>query len=142
VALALTLCLSGCVSEVEVARAASPDGTVDAVLIERNAGATTSFDYRVHVVPHGGAWGGHPHAAELYGAIRGTSAAGSASGVDLLWRDTNTLEVRYLKAHWTKLPKPQINFNGRAITIMLREGINNPNAPAGGMEYSKKKLGG
>jgi hypothetical protein len=49
IALAL---LAGCslVSRDEVARVASPDGRVEAVLIETNGGATTSFGYEVHVV--------------------------------------------------------------------------------------------
>lgn len=35
----------------EVSRVTSPSGKVDAVLVERNGGATTSFSYEVFVVP-------------------------------------------------------------------------------------------
>jgi hypothetical protein len=33
----------------EVARATNPSGKVDAVLVERNGGATTSFGYNIYV---------------------------------------------------------------------------------------------
>jgi hypothetical protein len=48
----LTACSQ--VSRDEVARVAAPGGQVEAVLVETNGGATTSFGYEVHVVERGG----------------------------------------------------------------------------------------
>ena len=133
-ATALATCLVGCGAsqpgaDVEVARIASPDGAVDAVLTEYNPGATASFVYRVHVVGHGDAWDGAPVAAELYGAIRNASAY----GVDLHWRDAGTLEARYLQARSIEVSKSKLDIDGHAVTIVLRAGVGNPDAPAGGM---------
>ncbi|MDN5781543.1 MAG: hypothetical protein L0H23_05905 [Luteimonas sp.] len=132
--LPVVLALAGCGAlpggaDVEVARIASPDGAVDAVLTELNPGATASFVYRIHVVAHGDVWDGSPVAAELYGATRNASAY----GVDLQWRDAGTLEARYLQARSVEQPRRTLEVDGHAITIVLREGVENPDAPAGGM---------
>lgn len=133
-ATALATCLAGCGAsqpgaDVEVARIASPDGAVDAVLTEYNPGATASFVYRVHVVGHDDAWDSAPVAAELYGATRNASAY----GVDLHWRDAGTLEARYLRARSIEVPKSKLDIDGHAVTVVLRAGVENPDAPAGGM---------
>lgn len=46
----------GChvIDEQEIERIESPDGKVDAVLIVKNGGATTSLTYEVFIVPRGG----------------------------------------------------------------------------------------
>ena len=133
VAVALAPSLAGCGTQqgadVEVARVASPDGAVDAVLTEYNPGATASFVYRIHVVAHGGEWEGSPVAAELYGATRNASAY----GVDLDWRDASTLEARYLQARSVSAPGRALRVDGHPVTLVLREGVVNPDAPAGGM---------
>ena len=133
-AAALATGLAGCGAprrgaDVEVARIASPGGAVDAVLTETNPGATASFVYRVHVVGHGDAWDNAPVAAELYGATRNASAY----GVDLHWRDAGTLEARYLRARSIEVPKSKLDIDGHAVTVVLRAGVENPDAPAGGM---------
>ena len=133
-AMALATCLAGCGAsqsgaEVEVARIASPDRAVDAVLTETNPGATASFVYRIHVVGHGDAWDSAPVAAELYGATRNASAY----GVDLHWRDAGTLEARYLQARSIEVAKPRLDIDGHAVMVVLRAGVENPDAPAGGM---------
>ena len=116
-------------ADVEVVRTASPDGTVDAVLTQYNPGATASFVYRIHVVAHGDTWDDSPVAAELYGATRNAGAY----GVDLKWRDAGTLEARYLQARSVEQPRRTLEVNGHAIAVVLREGVENPDAPAGGM---------
>jgi hypothetical protein len=50
----ITACLLMGASRDEVARASSSAGDLDAVLVETNGGATTSFGYFVYVVPHDG----------------------------------------------------------------------------------------
>src|SRR5215475_9506392 len=52
----------------EVSRITSPSGKVDAVLVERNGGATTSFSYDVFVVPKGKSVARGSEIAYLYGS--------------------------------------------------------------------------
>jgi hypothetical protein len=73
VMLALAACFAG-VSRDEVARVTSPDGTVDAVLVEVNGGATTSFGYQVFLVQRGGKRSDPSEVAELYEATRNAQA--------------------------------------------------------------------
>ena len=52
--IAVASALAACVGDAgrdEVARLASPDGTLDAVLSESGGGHPEAFDYHVHVVP-------------------------------------------------------------------------------------------
>jgi hypothetical protein len=44
---------AGCIDRTDVGRAPAPEYPLDAVLVELNVGATTSFSYEVHVVPRG-----------------------------------------------------------------------------------------
>ena len=52
----LLLSVSGCGRYEEIARLSSPDGRVDAVVVEVDAGAGNPFVYRLYVVPRGAAW--------------------------------------------------------------------------------------
>jgi hypothetical protein len=71
--------LTGGVGRDEVARATSPDGVIDAVLVETNGGATTAFGYEVHIVPRGADPSETSQAAFLYAATRGEGAVGRES---------------------------------------------------------------
>jgi hypothetical protein len=52
--LALLVALqAGCGFRTDVERVPAPEYPLDAVLVERNGGATTSFSYEVHIVPRG-----------------------------------------------------------------------------------------
>lgn len=53
VVLGKDLLFSLLVAQREVSRLTSPDNKVDAVLVERNVGATTSYSYHVYIVPKG-----------------------------------------------------------------------------------------
>ena len=56
IALFFGVMLSGCfVGRKELLRTASPDGKVEAVLEESNAGATARYVYRVYILPAGAA---------------------------------------------------------------------------------------
>jgi len=138
IALSLTfaiICL-GCgptFSNDEVARISSPDGTMDAVLFESNGGATTSFGYEVQI----GAKGVHAgkSVARFYGAVRNSQAY----GVDLHWQSNDTLTVEYLTS---KLP-PQVqelaDVNGRSVHVVVRSGVEDKSAPAGGMLWNLRQ---
>jgi hypothetical protein len=121
----------------EVARVSSPSGQVDALLIEGNGGATTSFSYYLCVVPRGKKVSGRPEAAvaRLYGAFRSKSAY----GLELKWEGANSLVGEYLGAQDSKVIKDAVTVAGQQIAITLRSNINNTAAPPGGMLYNLGK---
>src|SRR5437879_8009429 len=81
-----SLLLWGCsVARQEVKRVRSPDGRVEAVLIQTNAGATTGFGFEVFLVPTGA----NPKTgSELFRADR-------VVNLDLHWRESMVLEIAY-----------------------------------------------
>lgn len=116
-------------SRVEVARVTSPDRSIDAVLVETNGGATTSFGYRVHLVPAGEAADSR-QAAFLYDATR----SACAYGVNLRWLGPNRLLVEYQRADRADAANARVGH--RSIAVELKAGITDPTAPCGGMEYN------
>ena len=119
------------VSEDEVARARSPDGRLEAVLVERNAGATTSFGYVVHVVPVGDTPGTH-EVAFVYGAVRNTSAY----GVNLRWLSSHQLRIEYWNAKSSELKQPKVVAGGHTVIVSLAPGVLDSSAQPGGMLYN------
>ena len=135
----LVALLSGCAQDArwdEVARVASPDGHLEAVLSESSGGATTPFVYQVHIVEAGGAVSGEP-AAELVGATRNVSAYGA----DLVWMTAHRLDIRYLDATSTRRDDGVIGALGPGFELVLAPGHVNPSAPAGGMHYNLERVG-
>lgn len=129
--LAPLLLLSTCVSRVEVARARSPNGDVEAVLVEINGGATTDFAYAVRLQPTG--WLGRMRSGQgawLYGARRSECAY----GVNLRWSTSDGLLVEYREAD--RAEAHPVGVAGRTVTVVLRPGITDAAAPCGGMEYA------
>jgi hypothetical protein len=117
----------------KVARVVSPDGRLDAVLIETNGGATTSFGYQVDIRPHGSR---ETHeVARLYGAVR----SDQAYGVNLRWTEASNLELDFLKSKLTPEIRSPVRFGGREVTVTVRSGVEDPSAPSGGMLYNLKK---
>jgi hypothetical protein len=116
----------------EVARLAHPDANVDAVLVETNCGATTSFGYEVFLLPRGQKPTESDHAvASLYGAVRNAQAY----GVNFRWTSNDTLVVEYLKAQHADWRNGSLAVNGRVVNIVMKSGVNDPAAPPGGMLY-------
>src|SRR5262245_24814939 len=132
--LSLSLTRCGIVSEDEVARVASPDGRVEAILIETNGGATTSFGYKV-LVGERGRWFSSTQVAWLYGAGRNEHAYGA----NLKWHTDTELFVEYLEAQEQELKERKVYIAGRNIEIVLKSGVTDLQAPAGGMLYNLKK---
>jgi len=128
IAIVLTAC--GFVSRDEVARVGSPDGRLDAVLVETNGGATTSFGYEIHVVEKGKSYG--EAVATLYGAFRNENAYGA----NLRWLTESDLLVEYQRASAQAIAKSDVRVAGRDIHILLRPGVSDLSAPAGGMLYN------
>lgn len=125
-------CIAACplVSRDEVARIASPDGRVEAVLVETNGGATTSFGYEVHVVGKGLPAGNR--VAWLYRARRNANAYGAK----LRWAGENQLVTEFLEAREQVLEQSSARVWGRNIEVSLRSGVDDPGALAGAMLYS------
>jgi len=120
--------------KVEVARSTSPNEKLDAVLIETNGGATTSFGYEVHVVPKGSAVQ-DSKAAYLYGATRNDHAY----GVNLRWKEQGeVLVAEYLQAERVALIMPTVSLEKEKIRVVLQAGVVDNNAPVGGMEYNMR----
>ena len=130
-ALAALFALGGCGDD--VARVAAPDGKADAVVVEVNAGATADFAYDVFVLPHGAAIGGEA-ALRLYGATRNAQA----SGVNLRWVSPTQLRVEYLEARRILQEPKTVTVAGTPVQVEAVAGVNDPAAPAGGMEYSQQ----
>lgn len=132
----LLLLLGGCIatepSHDEVARSTSPDGTTDAIVIESNGGATTSFWYDVCLAPRGGHCTISDSLAQLYAATR----SDQAYGVNVRWASDSLLRIEYLEAQQTKVLQPSATLGGRSVNVMLRPGVGDTSAPPGGMLYN------
>ena len=132
----LLSCGTACGSRDEVTRIASPTGRLDAVLVETNGGATTSFGYLVYVVPHGQRPARRDEVASLYGAYRNRHAYGA----NLKWAAPTTLTIEYLRTQDLELRKPTLVVDGHTIEITLHSGVTDSSAPSGGMLYNLQKV--
>ena len=132
--IALALSAIACVQDDEVARVTAPGGHLDAVLVEVNGGATTSFGYDVSIVPSGSAPRSGKGVAALYGAVR----SDSAYGVNLRWSSPTELRIQYLSARQSSLSHPLVDIEGRRIRVVLDSGIVDPRAPGGGMLWNRQ----
>jgi len=128
---------AGCflTSEDEVARVTSPSGRLDAVLVETNGGATTSFGYYAYVVTHGEKYRLRPRVADLYGAGR----SHQASGANLRWEGSRQLIIEYLTARQEHLDRRLAVVGSDTISVSLRSGVIDTTAPGGGMLYNLEK---
>lgn len=115
-------------------RARSPDGGLDAVLVESNGGATNSFWYDVYIVKAEARYSTGKSAAYLYGATR----SDSAYGVNLKWINASELDVEFLFAEKTKVNAAEVRFGKRKVDVRLRPGVSDPAAKPGGMLYNLK----
>jgi hypothetical protein len=139
VAVTAALCVVACgggteVGRDEVARVTSPDGALDAVLIETNGGATTSFGYDIEVVPRAGK-ADAAAVATLYGATRN----GQAYGANLRWVGARELSIEYLQASWTRQKETTATVGNEKITVVLHPGVTDNSAPPGGMAYNLRR---
>lgn len=119
----------------EVSRVTDPSSKIDAVLVETNGGATTSFGYEVFVVPKGGAASKGTEVVKLYGAVRSKHAYGA----NLKWDGPNKLAVEYLEARSAELRGQTITIGGEQVSLVLYPGVNDPAAAPGGMLYNLRK---
>jgi hypothetical protein len=122
--------LLGCwdVSKNEVARVPGPSDRLDAVLVEVNAGATTSFSYRIYIVPAGA----QPDDDHEVVVLDGASRSDSAYGANLRWAGPHELRVEYQSARVHRY-RPIIDVASRQIGVRLDSGVADFSAPGGGM---------
>lgn len=138
--LAVLLCgcdLTAGTSRDEVAWAQSPDGRIDAILLEINGGATTSFGYVVELHPASHRGEKPVEAGKFYAAVR----SNCAYGIDLHWVDRSTLALRFESARQVAVPA-SVNVSGRPIRILAQSGMVNSGAPCGGMLVNRPPLKG
>ena len=109
---------------------------LDAVLVEGNGGATTSYAYYVYVVPKG-----EPVSQKLatVASLYDAGRSEHAYGVDLKWEETDRLAVQYLSAKYSTNISHEVTIAGEQVSIILRSNINNAAAPRGGMVFNLKK---
>lgn len=119
----------------EVARVASPSSQVEAVLVETDGDATTSFGYQVYLVPAGKTYEQGTQVASLCGAIR----SARAYGANLKWDGPRWLAVEYQEAKSAKLLQDVATVDGERVEVMLRNGVTDEDAPPGGMLFNLRK---
>lgn len=90
----------GSCSSSEISRLVSPDGQRDAVLFERDCGATTGFSSQVSVVGRGEAVRGRGGNALVADTDHGAAPAGPWGGpvVEMTWTGDDQLILRYSAA--------------------------------------------
>lgn len=132
---ALAACFSMPISHDEVSRVTSSGGDLDAVLIETNGGATTSFGYLVYVVPHAE----KPSDGTELVSLDGAGRSDQAYGANLKWEGRSQLAVEYRDAKDVRVRSATAVIGSDTVRILLRDGITDSTAPAGGMLYNLQR---
>ena len=112
-------------SHVESSRVRSPDGALDAVLVETNGGAATQFLYDIYVVKRGAEYSGSSSVMQLYAATQNSRSPGAT----LKWTGPAELEIDYLCAESMQVYYGWINVDGQTVHIVWRAGVSNSPAP-------------
>ncbi len=129
----LLVVLAACAPEVErveVVRAPSPDGAVDAVVVQSSAGSGSPFGYTLGLAAPGCAVSGEP-ALRVVGATRSASAA----GVAVTWVAPRTVRVSWLDARFRDpdVDSLVVPTTGGPVTVVSSGGVGDAAAPPGGM---------
>lgn len=115
----LMLAMTAGPSQEEIKRIQSPDGLVDAVVVETNGGATTSFGYKVYIVPKGLEFSEKYLVAKTYGSV----LSDGEYGVDVFWED-NMLQVEYATGRtMSDETRPEVLIDGFTYTIQVKKGV-------------------
>ncbi|MCW3846421.1 hypothetical protein OF829_04160 [Sphingomonas sp. LB-2] len=91
-ALPLAACTGDDCADTVAARALSPDGKREAVLFDRNCGATTGFSTQISVLPAGAAPSGTGNA---FIADSAPAASWGGPWAEMRWLGPDRLEIRY-----------------------------------------------
>jgi hypothetical protein len=96
-----------------MARMPAPSGHIVAVLTRVTSGKAGDFGYLVDV---NGPDGDSERVANLYAAHRSSSEV----GLDMVWRDDHTLELRYLSATQAQVDQSDVTVAGQHFTVALK----------------------
>jgi hypothetical protein len=119
----------------EVARVSN--GDIDAVLVERYDWMMISCNYDVFMLPVGAKLNDAQNAnASFRQAFRGDHAL----GVNIMWRDKDTLAIEYLGAGSVVNPGQAV-VGDQVIHIVSRSGITDETAPIGPMFHGLFRRG-
>jgi hypothetical protein len=99
----------------EVMRVRSPDGSVDAVVFKRLSPKSASVGYRVFLSSVSVPRAEGIEVARAYEPMHRERAR----GVNLRWASKEVLNVRYTRALWATLEKPQAEIAGQTRTVNL-----------------------
>jgi hypothetical protein len=116
----------------EVTRVPHPTSALDAVVVETNGGATTSFGYEIFVVVRGG----HPDPTQSLVSLYDTSRSRCAYGVNVRWEGESNLVVEYLDSKSMAIRHTSWSLQGLGGAVSVQPGSNDPTAPCGGMLYN------
>lgn len=135
----LVVLSTGCgESHDEVARSASPDRVLEAVVVEGSGAlATSALWYDVYVTRAGAPFDSGVFIGRLSYAVRNDRAW----GVNLRWENPDSLDVEYLSARNVTLDHTHITLGNRTISIKLLPGITDPTAKPGGMLHNLRRGG-
>ncbi|MFT4111903.1 hypothetical protein [Silvibacterium sp.] len=119
----------------EVLRVVSPDGRSTATVSEEPGPVgKTAFVYDVMLTANG-----ETHTvAHLDGAMRNDRAY----GLSVRWAGDGELDVIYLRAQHTQVLEESVPVGAGKVSIVLKSGILDANAPAGGMLYNLQESQG
>lgn len=107
--------ICGCSSHNEVQRLTSPDGKVDAIVIESDCGPVCDVVDDVELAPKGS------HSGERVAWFDSAVRNENAWGVDLKWPDADSLSIEYLRADKAELLKENVDISGEVVSVSLRE---------------------
>lgn len=102
----------------EVARVGGPGGSLEAVVVEWDGGATTDVGHDVYVIETGGSLRGHAPVARFYGA----HVNDRAWGVVCRWVSATTLLVEYDTTRKSDLKLPRSRVAGLDVIVQLVAG--------------------
>ena len=125
VALLLAACTE---TSFEASRVTSPDGALDAVVLESDQGATTAYTYTVCIVDRGRSCTNRAAVAQFYDASRSKAAF----GVDTAWQSPHQLIVTYLRAREARRLLSK-DSSAKAVDVRFQSGTQNEAARRGPM---------
>ena len=107
----------------EVARVRSPDGSMDVIVYETDAGATTAYDCDIYVLEAGKGPGFFARpVANLYAP----SAGKCAGSVNIRWDGNARLYISHSTARRVSLTKTHIKSNKVVAEIIWKERVRSP----------------
>ena len=124
----------GCLpTSYEVARVASPEGDVVAVVFEQSGGATVTLPLYVElqsrdkVLPSG----------DLVVTIFGPAGRNHPCGVSPRWKTKDSLVIEYERADWVRLDRSSIEVAGHTISVSVQSGVTTPSEPGACRRYNR-----